>query len=101
MAVNKEGILISNVGKTDVNAVTWGVFPGKEILQPTVVDPASFMVWKDEAFEIWTRSWGCIYPETDPSRKLLDEVGSFLKSHLISSYIMLCPYLQSIRVFFS
>jgi len=29
-----------------VNAVTWGVFPAKEIIQPTVVDPASFMVWK-------------------------------------------------------
>ncbi len=27
-------------------AVTWGVFPGKEIVQPTVVDPMSFKVWK-------------------------------------------------------
>ena len=27
-------------------AVTWGVFPGKEIIQPTVVDPVSFHVWK-------------------------------------------------------
>ena len=27
-------------------AVTWGVFAGKEILQPTVVDPVSFMIWK-------------------------------------------------------
>ena len=36
----------SNVGQTDVNAVTWGVFPGKEVVQPTVVDPQSFSVWK-------------------------------------------------------
>ena len=28
------------------NAVTWGVFPGKEIVQPTVVDPISFLSWK-------------------------------------------------------
>ena len=54
MAVNREGSWISNIGQTDVNAVTWGVFPAKEIIQPTVVDPASFMVWKDEAFEIWS-----------------------------------------------
>jgi methylenetetrahydrofolate reductase (NADPH) len=27
-------------------AVTWGVFAGREIIQPTVVDPVSFMIWK-------------------------------------------------------
>eukprot|EP00755_Sulcionema_specki_P002390 Sspe_Gene.26692::Locus_11223_Transcript_1_1_Confidence_1.000_Length_2022::g.26692::m.26692/K00297/metF, MTHFR; methylenetetrahydrofolate reductase (NADPH) len=36
-----------------VNAVTWGVFVGKEIIQPTVVDIASFMEWKKEAFALW------------------------------------------------
>lgn len=75
MAVNKDGSSwISNIEKIDVNAVTWGVFPAKEIIQPTVVDPASFMVWKDEAFEIWSRGWARHYPEADPSRKLLEEV---------------------------
>ncbi|CAI8053880.1 Methylenetetrahydrofolate reductase [Geodia barretti] len=34
-------------------AVTWGVFPGMEIIQPTVVDPVSFHIWKDEAFMLW------------------------------------------------
>ena len=34
------------MGQSDVNAVTWGVFPGKEVVQPTVVDPHSFSVWK-------------------------------------------------------
>lgn len=29
-----------------VNAVTWGVFPAREVIQPTVVDPQSFLVWK-------------------------------------------------------
>ncbi|XP_020684557.1 methylenetetrahydrofolate reductase 1 [Dendrobium catenatum] len=74
IAVNKEGLRLSNVGPNAVNAVTWGVFPAKEIIQPTVVDPASFMVWKDEAFEIWTRGWACLFPEADPSRALLEEV---------------------------
>lgn len=36
-------------------AVTWGVFPGREILQPTVVDEGAFAVWKDEAFGLWAR----------------------------------------------
>ncbi|KAL7219413.1 hypothetical protein ACSBR2_012470 [Camellia fascicularis] len=89
MAVNKDGIWISNISQTDVNAVTWGVFPGKEIIQPTVVDPSSFMVWKDEAFEIWSRGWAQLYPEADPSRNLLEEVQSsyFLVSLVDNDYI--------------
>ncbi|XP_075663566.1 putative methylenetetrahydrofolate reductase (NADH) [Castanea sativa] len=89
MAVNKEGNLISNVHQTAVNAVTWGVFPAKEIIQPTVVDPASFMVWKDEAFEIWSRGWASLFPEGDPSRKLLEEVQSsfYLVSLVDNDYI--------------
>lgn len=75
MAVNKEGIAKSNVGPTDVNAVTWGVFPAKEIIQPTIVDPVSFNVWKDEAFEIWSRAWASLYPEADASRKLVEQVS--------------------------
>ncbi|GLT66065.1 hypothetical protein SLA2020_384580 [Shorea laevis] len=89
IAVNKEGSFISNVGLGDVNAVTWGVFPAKEIIQPTVVDPNSFMVWKDEAFEIWSRSWANLYPEDDPSKKLLEEVQSsyYLVSLVDNDYI--------------
>ncbi|KAF2620084.1 hypothetical protein F2Q68_00041808 [Brassica cretica] len=89
MAVNKAGNWVSNVGEADVNAVTWGVFPAKEIIQPTIVDPASFKVWKDEAFEIWSRSWANLYPEDDPSRKLLEEVKNsyFLVSLVDNDYI--------------
>lgn len=76
MAVSKEGSWISNINKTDVNAVTWGVFPAKEIVQPTVVDASSFIVWKDEAFEIWSKGWAQLYSEDDPSRKLLEEVSA-------------------------
>lgn len=42
-----------DVNTGSANAVTWGVFPGREIVQPTVVDPASFRTWKEEAFELW------------------------------------------------
>lgn len=86
MAVNKEGSWISNVGQTNVNAVTWGVFPAKEIIQPTVVDPSSFLVWKDEAFEIWSRGWASLYSEGDTSRKLLEEVG-FIHKYQIHVFL--------------
>lgn len=37
------------VSGAQVNAVTWGVFPAREVIQPTVVDPQSFLVWKARA----------------------------------------------------
>ena len=37
---------VTNCHKHKSLAVTWGVFPGTEIIQPTVVDPVSFMAWK-------------------------------------------------------
>ena len=76
MAVDKKGSWVSNIGNTEVNAVTWGVFPSKEIIQPTVVDPSSFLVWKDEAFELWSKAWAQLYSEEDPSRKLVEEVSA-------------------------
>jgi len=63
MAVNSKGDLRGNFAGSQthysnnashVTAVTWGVFPGQEIQQPTVVDLASFVAWKDEAFELWS-----------------------------------------------
>lgn len=58
----------------DSNAVTWGVFPGKEIIQPTVIERVSFLAWRDEAFEIW-REWEHLYPQGSESRKLLHQIG--------------------------
>ncbi|MFH4973756.1 hypothetical protein AB6A40_000465 [Gnathostoma spinigerum] len=54
-------------------AVTWGVFPGCEVAQPTVVDPISFRVWKDEAFGLW-KSWANIYGDGSNGRQLLDKI---------------------------
>jgi methylenetetrahydrofolate reductase (NADPH) len=32
------------------NAVTWGVFPGKEITSPTIIERDSFIAWKVNSF---------------------------------------------------
>ncbi|KAF8962949.1 hypothetical protein BGZ46_001071 [Entomortierella lignicola] len=56
------------------NVLTWGVFPGKEIIQPTVIEKVSFLAWRDEAFEIW-REWENLYPKGSDSRKLLHQIG--------------------------
>ncbi|XP_035828034.1 methylenetetrahydrofolate reductase [Aplysia californica] len=55
-------------------AVTWGVFPGKEIIQPTVVDPESFKTWKDEAFALWLETWATIYPAESKSRQVIQDI---------------------------
>ncbi|XP_054163778.1 methylenetetrahydrofolate reductase (NADPH)-like [Oppia nitens] len=65
---------VTNIENNKAIAVTWGVFPGREIIQPTVVDPISFKVWKDEAFGLWKQKWAQIYPPDSPSRQLLDHI---------------------------
>lgn len=51
-AVDKQGNLQTNSREDDINAVTWGVFPGEEILQPTIVEKVSFLAWKDEVYSL-------------------------------------------------
>merc|ERR1719478_1204951 len=54
MAISKNGDMKTCAnGVGQVTAVTWGVFKGSEIQQPTVVDASSFRAWKDEAFALW------------------------------------------------
>ena len=65
-AVNQSGEQVRNIDT--VTAVTWGIFRGREILQPTVVDPESFMtVWKKEAFALWQTQWSSVCAPT-PTR---------------------------------
>lgn len=73
-AVNKQGDLKTNTQSDGPNAVTWGVFPGKEIIQPTIVEAVSFMAWKDEAFELWNK-WAKIYDADSISAKLITEIA--------------------------
>lgn len=62
-AVDFDGNCYTNCRKGEVSALTWGVFPNSEIIQPTVMDFNSFATsWKTEAFALWIlqvreRSW--------------------------------------------
>jgi methylenetetrahydrofolate reductase (NADPH) len=71
-AINNAGDERRNVCKNDVNAVTWGVFKAKEIIQPTVVDHTAFVIWKQEAFMSWLDHWGIIYGLDTPQFKFLE-----------------------------
>ena len=56
--------------------MTWGVFPDREILQPTVMDPGSFVgAWREEAFGLWTSQWASIYAEGGESHTLLCDMA--------------------------
>lgn len=69
-----QGDYESNLSLGDVDAVTWGVFPGKEIAQPTIIEEESFKAWRDEAFEIWGE-WEMLFAKETKTRGLLRSVG--------------------------
>ncbi|PRP86322.1 methylenetetrahydrofolate reductase [Planoprotostelium fungivorum] len=73
-AVDRSGKSTSSYNKPSTTAVTWGVFPGREIIQPTVVDSESFLVWKDEAFALWTTQWISLYKAGSQSVQILEQV---------------------------
>jgi methylenetetrahydrofolate reductase (NADPH) len=70
-AINRRGEAYSTQDENAVTAVTWGVFPGREIIQPTVVDARSFRIWKDEAFGLWLEEWRSLYAKQSDQWKLL------------------------------
>jgi methylenetetrahydrofolate reductase (NADPH) len=75
MAVSKTGDMQTsphNAGP--VTAVTWGVFPGAEIQQPTVVDAASFKAWKDEAFALWDM-FHEVNAEKDDQKRIVNTIA--------------------------
>ncbi len=72
-AVTKSGVLKTNAPGDGPNAVTWGVFPGKEIVQPTIVETISFLAWKDEAFRLGM-DWAHCHSASSPSRHLIQTV---------------------------
>ena len=72
-AVNKSGELKTNAPGDGPNAVTWGVFPGKEIVQPTIVETISFLAWKDEAYRLGS-DWAHCHAASSPSRRLIDNI---------------------------
>ena len=56
--INKRGDLRTNTTSEGPNAVTWGVFPGKEVIQPTIVEAISFMAWKVRRLPLFDRDVG-------------------------------------------
>jgi len=72
-SVDEKGNLKTNSGDGGPNAVTWGVYPGKEIVQPTVVESISFLAWKDEAYRLG-KDWATCYAAASPSRHLINSV---------------------------
>ena len=73
-AINVDGDLITNLLENSVMAVTWGIFPGKEVIQPTIVDARSFLIWKDEAFSLWMDDWASIYKAKSESYEIIKEI---------------------------
>ncbi|KAJ1914580.1 methylenetetrahydrofolate reductase 1 [Tieghemiomyces parasiticus] len=69
--------LIDSEGADDdslANVLTWGIFPGKEVVQASLVDRAGFLSWKDEAFQVW-QEWARLYPPTSQTSQLLNNVA--------------------------
>jgi methylenetetrahydrofolate reductase (NADPH) len=75
-AVDQQGNVYTNNKRRGEQAVTWGVFPGKEVLQPTVVDDDAFMAWKDEAFHLWGSVWASAYADDSSAAGLLTDIQS-------------------------
>lgn len=57
-----------------VTALTWGVFPHREIIQPTIFDPSTFLVWAEEAFSLWDSAWLNLYDFGSYSFELIENV---------------------------
>jgi methylenetetrahydrofolate reductase (NADPH) len=73
-AVNNTGELQTNADSDGgPNAVTWGVFPGKEIVQPTIVETISFLAWRDEFYHLGSE-WSKCYEEHSQARHLIRDV---------------------------
>merc|ERR1712131_285830 len=83
--VNHDGSVDeTNCDAVEPVAVTWGVFAGREIVQPTVVDPVSFRVWKDEAFALWLQRWARLYDADEESHRLIQDIHD---SHLLVNLV--------------
>lgn len=70
--ISKKGVLRTNTSDSP-NAVTWGIFASKEVIQPTIVETISFLAWKDEAYRLGD-DWAKCHPASSPSRKLIQNI---------------------------
>ncbi|KAL2315251.1 Methylenetetrahydrofolate reductase [Schizosaccharomyces pombe] len=70
-AGNNKSEFLTNAPKDGASAVTWGVYPGREIIQSTIIAEVSFKAWLSESFQVWGE-WANLYSKNTPSRKLLE-----------------------------
>lgn len=69
---DNKGIADTNLTNSESkSAVTWGVFPSKEILQPTLIDLDSFKAWNEEAFVLWLE-WARCYKKATNTYEFLN-----------------------------
>jgi methylenetetrahydrofolate reductase (NADPH) len=59
-------------GLNGVNSVTWGVFRGKEIVTPTIIEEQSFQAWGEEAYGIWNE-WRRVFPRGSEEEQFLEK----------------------------
>ena len=57
-------------GTNGVMPVTWGVFRGREIVTPTIIESASFRSWGEEAYTIW-EEWRRVFAKGSEEERLL------------------------------
>ncbi|CCK70915.1 methylenetetrahydrofolate reductase (NAD(P)H) MET13 KNAG_0F02500 [Huiozyma naganishii CBS 8797] len=75
-AIDRRDDLVSNhPDGSRANAVTWGIFPGREVLQPTIVERVSFLAWKEEFYRI-LEEWKLLLKENNEneSASLIDTI---------------------------
>lgn len=92
-AVDKDGNLKTNLANDSVpNAVTWGIFPNTEVIQPTIVEKISFLAWKDEAFRI-ADEWRLVFTSKNEKASTEnnenDQKSERLLSSLINDYVLI------------
>ncbi|KAK9481241.1 methylenetetrahydrofolate reductase-domain-containing protein [Lipomyces japonicus] len=87
-AGNAKGDFFSNMTASDMNAVTWGAFPNREVVQPTIIEEQSFKAWSEEAFAIW-QEWQQLYAKNSNTGQFLQKIHDsyFLVSLVHHDYV--------------
>ncbi|KAJ2724333.1 methylenetetrahydrofolate reductase 1 [Coemansia sp. Benny D115] len=80
-AANAQGDFLTNAYQGDGDsstqaetAVTWGVFPGRAVVQPTRIDKMNFLAWRTEAFGTW-REWAGMFAPDSPESVFLERTA--------------------------
>ncbi|KAJ1947385.1 methylenetetrahydrofolate reductase 1 [Kickxella alabastrina] len=74
-AANDKGDFVTNAATGEgvgeaVTAVTWGVFPGRAVVEPTLIDKMNFLAWRKEAFDTW-REWAEVFVKGSEEERFL------------------------------